>query len=106
MAVTLARGENLAGGGIDLVEVRGADETLDHRDVRGVRRIQGEAFREDLEQAGVVGRGVPEHRGVRLQQDVNGRDRGLPGREDLFPVVLHADHGPALLLRFVVNAPA
>src|SRR5437763_8342845 len=31
-----------------------------------------------------------EHRGVRLKQDVNGRDRGLSGREDLFPVVLHA----------------
>ena len=68
----MARGENLAGGGIDFVEVRRADETLDHRDVRSVRRIQGKAFREDLEQAGVVGGGMLEHRGVRLQEDVNG----------------------------------
>ncbi len=75
-------GENLAGGGIDLVEIRRADETLDHRDVRAVRRIQGETFREDLEQAGVVGFGMLEHRGVRLQQDVDGGDRGLLGRED------------------------
>ena len=48
-----------------------------------VRRIQGEAFREDLEQAGVVGGGMLEHRGVRLQQDVDGGDRGLRDREDL-----------------------
>ncbi len=37
-----------------------------------VRRIQREALREDLEQAGVVVCGMLEHRGVRLQQDVNG----------------------------------
>ena len=103
MAFTLARGEHLAGGGIDLVQVRGADETLEHRDVRTVRRIQGETFREDLEQAGVVGFGMLEHRGVRLQQDVNGRDRGLLGREDRLPVVLHADDGPAILLRLFVQ---
>ena len=48
-----------------------------------VRRIQGETFREDLEQAGVVGGGMLEHRGVRLQQDVDGGDLGLRGREDL-----------------------
>ena len=96
-------GEHLAGGGIDLVEVRRADETLDHRDVRTVRRIQGETFREDLEQAGVVGFAMLEHRGVRLQQDVDGGDRGLRDREDLFPIVLHADDGPALFLRLVVK---
>ena len=45
-----------------------------------VRRIQGETFREDLEQAGVVGFGMLEHRGVRLQEDVNGRDRRLGWR--------------------------
>ena len=32
--VHVGGGEHLAGGGIDLVEVRGADETLEHRDVR------------------------------------------------------------------------
>ena len=37
-----------------------------------VCRIQGEALRVNLEQAGVVGFGMPEHRGVRLQQDVDG----------------------------------
>ena len=44
-----------------------------------MRRIQGETFREDLEQAGVVGGGMLEHRGVRLQQDVNGGDQGSDG---------------------------
>ena len=68
-----------------------------------VRRIQGETLREDLEQAGVVGGGMLEHRGVRLQQDVDGGDRGLRGREDGLPVVLHADDGPAVLLRMVVE---
>ena len=32
--VHVGGGEHLAGGGIDLVEVRRADETLEHRDVR------------------------------------------------------------------------
>ena len=103
MAGHVGAGENLAGGGIDLVEVRGADETLDHRDVRTVRRIQGETFREDREQAGVVGFGMLEHRGVRFQQDVNGRNRGLLEREDLLPIVLHADHRPAVLLRMLIK---
>ena len=67
-------GQNPADGGIDLFEVRGANEPLNEDDVRTVRRIQGEILRKDLEQAGVVGLGVLEHRGVRLQEDVDGRD--------------------------------
>ena len=43
--VHVGGGEHLAGGGIDLVEVGRADEALEHRDVRAVRRIQGEALR-------------------------------------------------------------
>ena len=61
------------------------------------------AFREDPEQAGVVGGAMLEHRGVWFQEDVNGGDLGLRGREDLFPIVLHADHGPAVFLRIVVK---
>ena len=60
-------------------------------------------FGKTLSRRALLACGMPEHRGVRLQEDVDGRDRGLPGREDLFPVVLHADHGPALFLRLVVN---
>ena len=37
-AVHLGAGEHLADRGVDLVEVRRADETLEHRDVRTVRR--------------------------------------------------------------------
>jgi len=36
--------ENVADGGISLVQIFGADETLLHRDVRPVRRIQPEAL--------------------------------------------------------------
>ena len=98
--VDVGSGEDLAGGGIDFVEIRRADEPLNQRDVRSVRRIQGKTFRENAEQAGVVGCAVVQHRGVRFQQDVNGGDLE---REDLFPIVLHADDGPAGFLRFVVN---
>ena len=66
--------ENLMRCRMDLIEVGGADETLNHRDVRTVRRIEGEAFREDREQSGIDRFGMPEHRDVRLQQDVDGRD--------------------------------
>ena len=68
-----------------------------------MRGVQGETLRKDREQAGVVGFGMLEHRSVRFQQDVNGRNRALPDREDLLPVVLHADHCPAILLRLIVE---
>ena len=55
----------------------------------------------DLEQAGVVVGGMLEHRGVRLQQDVDGGDLGRRGGEDGLPIVLHADDGPAVFLRMV-----
>ena len=50
--------EHLADRGIDFAEVRGADEALEHRDVRTVARIEGEAFRVDLEQARIIGGGM------------------------------------------------
>ena len=46
-----------------------------------VRRIEGKTFRVNLEQPGVVDLAMLEHRGVRLQQDVDGRDRSLFGGE-------------------------
>ena|SRR5271165_2648698 len=46
--------KGFADGGVNLVEISRANVTLDHRDVRTVCRIEGEAFREGLEQAGVV----------------------------------------------------
>ena len=61
-------------------------------------------FGKDLEQAGIVGFGMLEHRGVRLQQDVDGCDRARLEREDLLPIVLHADDGPAGSLRLLVKA--
>ncbi len=44
-------GENLVERGVDLVEVVHADETLDQRDVRVVRRVEDEAVGEELQQA-------------------------------------------------------
>ena len=72
--------------------------------MRTVARIEGEAFRIGLEQARVIGGGMPEHRGVRLEQDVDRGDRVLHDREHLFPVVLHADDGPAFLLCLASSA--
>src|SRR5213078_4210249 len=131
------------------------DETLHQGDVGTVGGIERKAFRKDLEQT-LIGSGrVLDHRGIRLQQDVDGRDRvwlGIGGEgissgqgdgtghhsyehemskvsgsyfhgrfvscgwlvdwwvdewlflegEYLLPVVLHADHCPALLLRLVI----
>jgi len=69
--------EDFFGSGIDLVEVRRTDETLKQCDVRTVRLIQGESIRKDLEQPSVVGLGVTHHRGVRFQQNVDGRNWAL-----------------------------
>ena len=60
-------------------------------------------FGKTFEQAGVVGFATLEHRGVRLQQDVDGGDRARLEREDLLPIVLHADDGPAGSLRLLVK---
>jgi hypothetical protein len=68
-------GENRVGGGVDLIEVGGADELLEHGDVRVVCRVQSEAPRKGFEQAGVVGLGPLNHRRVRFQRDVDCRDR-------------------------------
>ena len=70
-------GQDLFSSGIDVVEVRRADEPLKQRNMRTVCLIQGESFRVDVEQSSVVGLGVAHHDGVRFQQDVNGRDSVL-----------------------------
>ena len=59
-------GENRVGGGVDLIEIGGADELLEQGDVRVVCRVQREAPRIGFEQAGVVGLGLPNHRRVRF----------------------------------------
>ena len=94
--------EDLFGGGIDLVEVLRADEPLNQRYVRTVRFIEGESLREGFEQSGVVGLGVAKHGGVRLEQDVDGRDWvRFFEREYRIPVSFHADDGPALHIRVI-----
>jgi len=42
--VTFAAVKNLADGGVDLVQILGRHETLEHRDVRPVRLVQCEAY--------------------------------------------------------------
>ena len=78
--VHVGGGEHLILGGIELSQVRPADKALEHRYVRRVCVDQGEAGREDPgEQTCVVGGGMLEHGGVRLQQDVNGKQCGKNG---------------------------
>ena len=67
-------GQDFADGLIDLVEIRCLHVPLQTRDVRVMRRVQGEALGEVLAQARVGGLGVLDHRGVRIEQDVDGRD--------------------------------
>src|SRR5579859_5365514 len=52
-AVHVGAGENLVGRSIDLLEIRRPNETLNQCDMRTMRRIQGESFWENLEQAGI-----------------------------------------------------
>jgi hypothetical protein len=65
--------KHLVGGDVHFFEVARPHEALDQRDVGRVRGIQRKARRMDLPQAGVVLRRVPEHRRVRLQEDVDRR---------------------------------
>src|SRR5262249_16121425 len=44
-----------------------------------------------------------EHRRVWLQQDVNSRDRSLLEREDLFPIILHADYGRNVVVGMLIK---
>jgi len=50
------------------------DVALQHRDMWMVGRVQNEALREGLTQASIDGLRVIDHRCVRLQRDVDGRD--------------------------------
>src|SRR6266699_3114813 len=67
-------GQSLVGRGVDLVEVSRADELLQQRDMRVMRGVQSKALRISLEQAGIVGFGMLDHRRVRLQRNVDGRN--------------------------------
>ena len=46
---------------------------------RGVRRIQGEPLRVVFPEASVVRLGRGKHRAVRVEQDVDGSERGVGG---------------------------
>src|SRR5205814_1478779 len=71
----IGAGEDFADGGIDFIEILGEDETLHQTDVGTVLGVQRKALRKDLPQTIVGGGRVLDHRGIRLQQDVDGRDR-------------------------------
>src|SRR5262245_46556497 len=73
-ARNLLVGQDLACRRVDFIEVRRADVPLQHRDVWVVRRIQMEALRKNLYQTSVRSLRVLDHRCVRLQRDVDGRD--------------------------------
>lgn len=60
-------GEGAGSGPIHPLEILGGHETLKQRDVRAMGLIEGEALGEHLQQAGIGGFGVGQHRGVRLQ---------------------------------------
>jgi hypothetical protein len=64
------RCQNASRSGIDLVELGRADELLQHRDVRVVRRIKGEALREVAKQAGICTLRMLDPRCVRFERDV------------------------------------
>jgi hypothetical protein len=53
--VDVGGSKHLFFGSTDFVKVHRTDETLEHGDVRTVRRIQGETFGVDREQPGIVG---------------------------------------------------
>src|SRR5438132_12871987 len=71
----IGAGEDFADGGIDFIQILGEDETLRQGDVRTMGGVKREALRKDLTQTVVGGGRVLDHRGIRLQQDVDGRDR-------------------------------
>jgi hypothetical protein len=80
------RCQNASRSGIDLVELGRADELLQHRDVRVVRRIKGEALREVAKQAGICTLRMLDPRCVRFERDVAVKSlhrrkqlQGLPG---------------------------
>src|SRR5205814_10618801 len=71
----IGAGEDFADAGIDLIEILGEDETLHRTDVGTVLGVQRKALRKDLAQTIVGGGRVLDHRGIRLQQDVDSGDR-------------------------------
>src|SRR5439155_26796273 len=71
----IGAGEDFADGGIDFIQILGEDETLHQGDVRAVGGIERKALRKDLEQTLIGRHRVLDHRGIRLQQDVDSRDR-------------------------------
>ena len=75
--VDICIGKHLFYYGRNFVQIGGKNETLQHRDVRTMSRIQGETFGEDFQQPGICCAGMLDHCRVGFQQDVNRRDRGL-----------------------------
>jgi hypothetical protein len=71
----LALAKDFADGGIHLVKILGEDETLHQGDVRTACGVQRKALRENFEQTVVHDLRVLEHRGVRLEEDVDSGDR-------------------------------
>ena len=61
------------------VKILGENETLHQSDVGTVLDVKREALRKHLAQTVVGGGRVLGHRGIRLQQDVDGRDRSIGG---------------------------
>src|SRR5579872_6308426 len=70
-------GQNAISRSIDFIEVRCVDELLQHREMRVVRCVQGEAARIGFEQTCIVGLRALNHRRVRLKRNVYGRYRTL-----------------------------
>jgi hypothetical protein len=64
--------EHLCLGGIQLLQVRRADEALEHCDLRECAPHRRRSLSGKLEEAGVIRCGVFEHGRVRLHQDVDG----------------------------------
>lgn len=70
-------GDHLVSGCEDFGEVGGFDEALQHGDVRRVHAAQGEALGKMLEKCGIGCRGVLNHCGIRVEQDIDGCDVAL-----------------------------
>lgn len=65
-------GEGAGRDSLDALEILGGHEALNQGDVRAMGLIERKALGERLQQAGIGDLRVGQHRGVRLQQHVNG----------------------------------
>jgi hypothetical protein len=69
--------EDSVDSGIEIIELIGVDIPLKHRNVRCVYTSQCVSLGKILEQPGIVGRRVLNHRRIRFQQRVNGCNGSL-----------------------------